>query len=84
MKSIQEETKKSTSGLSTPAMRVLHIGLPPVLAELIFLLYSFLRDRTRNATYARYYYPILLEYVMMSLTLIVIGAFLFDYLSKKE
>ena len=84
MKSIQDKTKNSTKWLSASAMRVLHIGLPPVLAELIFLLFSFLRDRTRNATYALYYYPILLEYIMMSLTLIVIGAFLFDYLSRKK
>ena len=84
MKNNQEKTKYSTKSLSAPAMRVLHIGLPLVLLELIVMLFSFLRDRVHNATYALYYYPIVLEYIMMSLTLIIIGAFLFDYLAKEK
>ena len=84
VKSSQEKTNYSTKQLSVPAMRVLHIGLPLIILELTMVLFSLLRDRVKNAIYALYYYPTVLEYILMSLTLIIIGAFLFDYLAKKE
>lgn len=80
----QETQKKHIFTLSREAERVLHIGLPIIVLELVFFLISLLRDRQNNALYVLYRYPIMLEYIMMSLTLVVIGAFLFDYLAKKQ
>lgn len=84
MKNNQNTCHFSTFELSLAAARVLLIGLPIVLVELIALLITLLRDLARNPTYVLYRYPALLEHIMMSLTLIIIGAFLFDYLSRRK
>ena len=84
VKYIQRKEDFSTFIPSKPALKVLHIGLPVVLMELVALLISFLRDCADNPTYALHRYPILFEHLMMSLTLIIIGAFLFDILSKRK
>lgn len=81
-------TKKRRMGrggqvLSVPAMCVLRIGLPIIAAELLAFLVLFWRDQQRDATYALYRYPPMLEHIMMGLTILVIGAFLFDYIAKK-
>lgn len=83
MNKYQEKQKIRQMALSREAAWVLHIGLPVILCELIFFLVSLLRDRVGNAAYVMYRYPAMLEYIMMSLTLLVIGAFLFDYLARK-
>ena len=74
----------STWSISRGAYLVLSIGLPVVVLELLFLLFSFLRDRAYNAVFALYYYPMMLEYILMSFTLVIIGAFLFDYVSAQK
>ena len=84
MNSKRNFRQKSTWTISKEAYTMLRIGLPLIISQLLFLLGSFLRDRTYNATYALHYYPMILEYILMNLTLIIIGAFLFEYISKKE
>ena len=84
MKDSQRKGENSTFELSIAAVRVLLAGLPIVLIELITMLLLLLRDRAVNPTYALHRYPAFLEHIMMSLTLIVIGAFLFDYVSRKK
>lgn len=84
MKNKQSFRQISTIRISRGAYLVLSFGLPPVVFELLFLLFSFLRDRARNAVFALHYYPMMLEYIMMSLTLVVIGAFLFEYVSVRR
>ena len=84
MKGSQSKGENSTFALSVAAVRVLLIGLPVILVELVAMLIFLLRDRAVNPTYALHRYPILLEHIMMSLTLIIIGAFLFDYVSRKK
>ena len=84
MKNDQKQRHNSTCRLSVAAIRVFLIGLPIILIDLVALLISLLRDIARNPTYALYRYPLMLEHILMSLTLIVIGAFLFDYVSRQK
>lgn len=84
MKRNQYHVVRRTLLLSNAASMVLHIGLPIVMIEMIVFVICFLKERGRNAAYALYRYPAMLEYILMSLTLIIIGAFLFDYISKRE
>ena len=84
MKSKQSFRQISTIRISQGAYWVLSLGLPLVAFELLFLLFSFLRDRVHNAVFALYYYPMMLEYIMMSFALIVRGAFLFEYVSVRK
>ena len=84
MKIKQSFRQISTMRISRGAYLVLSLGLPLVVFELLFLLFSFLRDRVHNAVFALYYYSMMLEYIMMSLALLVIGAFLFEYVSAQK
>lgn len=70
--------------LSSPAARILHLGLPVILAEFLLFLIFFWRDMTVDPIFALHYYPAMLEHIMMSLTLLIAGAFLFDYIAKRE
>lgn len=69
--------------LSVAASRTLCIGLPIIAAELAAYLYLLWRDVARDATYALHRYPPMLSYIMMGLTALVIGAFLFDYIARE-
>lgn len=70
--------------ISAPAYRVLRIGLPLILIEFIVFAGMLWEKRASNAAYALYRYPVLLEHIMMGLTILVIGAFLFDYIAKSN
>jgi len=66
------------------SLRILQLGLPFVLAALIYTVYYLLGAESGS------YYIImnigkqLLEHAMMSLTLLVGGALLFDYAIKRN
>ena len=79
----KQRMQRGMQVLSAPAMYVLRIGLPIIAAELAAFLILFWRDQQKDATYALHRYPPMLEYIMMGLTILVIGAFLFDYIAKK-
>ena len=70
--------------ISSAAARVLHRGLPVILMEFLLFLISFRQDMITDPIYAIHYYPAMLEHIMMSLTLLIAGAFLFDYIAKRE
>ena len=77
--------KKSLSfSISPIAARVLHIGLPVILLEMLLFLQMLKADLSKNANYALHHYPPLWEHIMIALTLLVIGAFLFDYISRQQ
>ena len=80
----KRKSKHARQILSAPAMYVLRIGLPIIVAELFAFLVFFRQDLQKDATYALHRYPPMLEHIMMGLTLLVIGAFLFDYIAKRN
>ncbi len=75
-------TKKIS--LSGSALCILHIGLPLIILEMIFLIFSFTDACKQDAVYAIYYYSSVLEYIWASLVLVILGAFLFDYMAKQN
>ena len=68
--------------ISEAAACVLHIGLPVIILELAAFVRMLWWERQQDAVYALARYPLMLEHIMMSLTLLVIGAFLFDYIAR--
>ena len=76
--------KKQTKRSLPPAALILRIGLPVILIELCLFTSMLCRDMVRDITFALHRYPPMLEYIMMSLTLLIIGAFLFDYIDRKN
>ena len=70
--------------LSYPSTYILHLGLPVILAEFLLFGVSLHHDISIDPAYAMHYYPGMLEHIMMSLTLLIAGAFLFDYIAKRE
>ena len=84
MKTRQPNTSGRSLAISSASARVLHIGLPVILLALTVFLFRFWADYHTDSIYALHYYPPILEHIMMSLTALIIGAFLFDYISKRE
>lgn len=84
MKIHQQPSKSRSHTISLASARVLHIGLPVILLALAVFLFRFWEDYHTDSIYALHYYPPILEHIMMSLTALIIGAFLFDYISQKE
>lgn len=70
--------------LSAVAARVLHLGLPVILLEMVIFTYMLRRELMLDPVYALHHYPFMLEHIMMGLTLIVIGAFLFDCIARRK
>ena len=76
--------RKRARNISFAAAMVLRIGLPAVLLSLIAFVRLFLIDRAKDPVLALYRYPAMLEYILLSLALVILGAFLFDYLSSQK
>lgn len=80
----QQKRRRLLPPLSRESARVLMIGLPVILLELSVFTYLLGRDIAHDPVYALYRYPPMLEHIMMGLSLIVIGAFLFDLLARRR
>ena len=77
-------SKKNFWTLSREASLVLHIGLPIMIFYLLFFLFTLL-SLTKSHGYlvpkAHYY---TLEHILMSITLLIIGALSIDLAKKSE
>ena len=77
------EIKAALFNLSKYSRAILHIGLPTVLFYFSVLLYSILSSDLPGYILSRKYFDAL-EHVVMSATLIVIGAILTDILDTSQ
>ena len=81
-----EKKRKSffdcVESIARPAELLLLVGLPVVLIELLTVLCGFLRDYEMSKIYAVTVYTDVFTYIMMSLTLLIGGALLIDYVIK--
>ena len=78
---MKKERKKNLR-LTRPARRILLVGLPVILAELLYLMLGFLRELQISPSCAVATYPAMFEYIMMSLAILTAGALLTDYIVK--
>lgn len=76
--------KRKNLMLARPAARILLIGLPVILAELLYLSFGFVRELQTSPSYALVTYPAMFEYIMMSLTILTAGALLADCIAKRQ
>ena len=67
---------------SKPALLILHIGLPIIIASLLQYTYHFFFALQQDSLGAARYYGGILEYLLMSLLLIIAGAIVFDLVEK--
>ena len=70
------------SELSRQAELLLLVGLPVILIELLTVLCGFLKDYEISKLYAVTVYADHFTYILMSLTLLIGGALLIDYVIK--
>ena len=67
-----------------PVILVLRLGFAAVLCVFSTLVFFFMKDRLVDPLWAISYYSDWMEYILASLALVVLGAFLFDYLETEK
>lgn len=80
---MKKKTRKKFN-LTRPAMTILLVGLPVILAELIWLVFGFCRELQLSPSCAIITYPAMFEYIMLSLTILTAGAVLADCIAKQN
>ena len=70
--------------ISSASARILRIGLPVILLELLAFWICLRRDMQIDPIFVAHYYPLMLEHIMVGFTALVIGAFLFDYIAIRS
>ena len=73
---------KCLSEISKQSEILLFVGFSVIIAEFIAVICAFLRDYKISKIYAVTVYPEVFSYIMMSLTLLIGGALLIDYVIK--
>ncbi len=66
------------------AMTVLRIGLPVICAALLALTYKFIKDSEISAARALITYPGMYSHIFAALTLLLLGAMIFDITEKSS
>ena len=79
-----KKTKRKIKKLSLPALLILYIGLPLVIISLFYILYTLNSATPDNISWIFVKCIDMLEYAMMSLTLVVGGAFLADAVATRR
>ena len=70
--------------LSPAAFFVLRIGFPLIVLQGSALLFRVCQSMEIDPFYTYYYYAPIMEYLVMSLTLLVGGALLFDWIGRRQ
>lgn len=78
-----KKRKRFPDILGKASMMVLKIGLPIISAALIALTLNFQTDVQRNPALAINTYPDMYSHILAALTLLVLGAMIFDIIEKK-
>lgn len=76
--------KKAFIGMGKRAKKVLLIGLPVILAELIFVSSMLVCANGSELVALIHIFPLMLENILLSLVLLVGGAILFDFCEKES
>ncbi len=70
--------------LSKPSVMILLAGLPVIAIELLCVLRCFLPELESSPSYVLSVYPPMLEYIMISLAILIGGALFIDYIVKNN
>ena len=75
--------KKTFVGMGKRAKKVLLLGLPVIIAELVFVASTLVLANGRELVSLVHIFPLMLENILLSLVLLVGGAILFDFCEKE-
>ena len=70
--------------ISSEAANVLKVGFPFIITALVALTIKMQDDVTEHPVTVLHTYPAMYEYIFASLTLLVLGAVLFDVIAKNK
>lgn len=76
--------KNFISNISKEAFTVLKIGLPIISAALIALSWQMVDEVESKPVTVMITYPAMFEHILAALLLLLIGAFAFDWISKRK
>ena len=75
--------KKRKYDISEISLKILLVGLPILIISFIYLIISFSMHKNTSQTVLLHIYTPQLEHFMMSLTILILGAILFDITCKE-
>lgn len=79
---MRSKIKKNKPRMSIEAARVLKIGLPFIISAMIALTIKMQDELPEHPVTVLNTYPQMYEYILASLTLLILGAMLFDVVAK--